>query len=781
MMLAEIVLGSRGWLAASIVLAIGLLLVVVPAYRRGPASIGVRLTSAVLKSLAVLGLAACLVEPLWTGTRPRPGSNLFLVLADNSRSMQLADGGRQTRGQNMLGRLSESSTWMTRLGQDFDVRRYAFDSTLQSLKAFETLPFDGQTSSLATALDGLAQRYRDRPVAGILVFTDGIATDLGDEAREWKSLPPVFPVPFGSTEGLLDLSVSRVAVSQTNFDAAPVTIAAEVASQGITDRKAVVRVLDETGKELERKIVEVPKDAAPIAARFLVKPEKPGVSFYTVHACLEGEETAGDKGGRSVEATLANNRRFATVDRGGGPYRILYVSGRPNWEFKFLNRALASDEELKLVGLIRIARKEPKFTFLGSAGERTNPLFRGFGNEGDEEAEQYDQPVLIRLTDDEEELRGGFPKSPDDLYRYHAIILDDMESAFFTQDQMSLIQQFVSKRGGSLLMLGGKDSFADGGYARTPVADLLPVYVDRSSEPAAEAYRLKLTREGWLQPWVRVRTTEPEEEQRLASMPNFKTLNAAPSIKPGASTLAEVEGVDGATRPALVVQSFGRGRGAALLIGDLWLWQLHRRDEKDTDLERSWRQTVRWLVSDVPKPVDVELRRVPGAALPGVALDMTVRDKLFEPLDNAAVNISMQTPDKRTVELTGESAGDAAGKYLATVIPREPGIYRATVTATASDGSEVGRRETGWAIEPETEEFRTLAVNQTLLADIAEKSGGEMIDANRLDQFVAGLPNRKIPVTESWTFPLWHRWQVFAFVAMCLLGEWGLRRWKGMA
>ena len=42
----------------------------------------------------------------------------------------------------------------------------------------------------------------------------------------------------------------------------------------------------------------------------------------------------------TVEATLANNRRLATVDRGGGPYRVLYVGGRPNWEFKFLRRAV---------------------------------------------------------------------------------------------------------------------------------------------------------------------------------------------------------------------------------------------------------------------------------------------------------------------------------------------------------------------------------------------------------------------------------------------------------
>ena len=71
-------------------------------------------------------------------------------------------------------------------------------------------------------------------------------------------------------------------------------------------------------------------------------------------------------------------------------------------------------------------------------------------------------------------------------------------------------------------MLGGADSFADGKYDRTPVGDLLPVYLDRPT-PAdrTSEYRLVLTREGWLQPWVRTRKTEDEERQRLGAMPPF--------------------------------------------------------------------------------------------------------------------------------------------------------------------------------------------------------------------------------------------------------------------
>ncbi|TXT16631.1 MAG: membrane protein [Planctomycetota bacterium] len=256
----------------------------------------------------------------------------------------------------------------------------------------------------------------------------------------------------------------------------------------------------------------------------------------------------------SREATLANNSRIVTVDRGGGPFRVLYVGGRPNWEFKFLRRALEEDDEVKLVGLLRIAKKEPKFAFL-NRGDRANPLFKGFGNKT-EQTENYDQPVLIRLgTKDADELRGGFPKSSDELFQYHAVILDDVEAAYFTQDQQSLLQQFVSRRGGGLLMLGGNQSFGEGGYQRTAVGDMLPVYLDRGDPTTTDAgYRLSLTREGWLQPWVRTRTNESEESKRLAAMPGFKSLNGVQAIKPGASVLAQVTSADDKESPALVVQ-----------------------------------------------------------------------------------------------------------------------------------------------------------------------------------------------------------------------------------
>lgn len=782
MIVGEVILGAREWLVYTVPLASIALVVLVWSYARSSGTVGVRLIAGLLKAVAVAALATCLIEPLFSGTRPRPKSNLFLLVADNSRSLQIHDrSGAHTRGQELQQHLAAKALWRTRLEQDFDVRPYSFDARLEPVKDFDHLKFDGDASALAGTLLSLAERFEGRPVAGILLFTDGNATDISDKT-DWQNLPPVYPVAVGSDAGLADVSVARVSVSQTNFEAAPVTMAAEIECQGVAGKTIAVRVLDESQWVIEHRTVNNVADGTRLVERFELRPEQPGVSFYTVQAALDGEEKLAGTAEKSAEATLINNRRLALVDRGGGPYRVLYVCGRPNWEFKFLRRALAEDDEVELVGLVRIAKKEPKFTFRGRPGERTNPLYRGFGNQNDEQAEQYDEPVLIRLgTEDKDELKGGFPKGAEDLFRYHAVILDDVESGFFTHEQMSLVQQFVSQRGGGFLMLGGHHSFANGKYERTPIGDLLPVYLDRGQAAApAEGYRLLLTREGWLQPWVRLRSTEDEERKRLSDMPSFKTVSHAGAVKPGAAVMAGVQSADGQTLPGLVVQQFGRGRAAAMAVGDLWRWNLRRQEGAESDLEKAWRQTVRWLVADVPQRVEVETERTSDDPSLPVRIAVRVRDKLFEPLDNATVTMRVRTPAGREIELTAGPSDRAAGQYETTFASRAAGAYRATVIAKAEDASEVGQREVGWTIEPAADELRTLKPNRDLLARIAESTGGEMIAADDLDQFVGSLPNRKIPVTEAWAYPLWHQWPVFLLAVACLAGEWGLRRWKGL-
>src|SRR5205085_6187621 len=103
-----------------------------------------------------------------------------------------------TRGAAMKKRLADDASWLTRLTQDFDVRRYAFDSSLKSLTGFSELTLDGESSAMQTSLTALAQRFRGQPIAGILLLTDGNATDVADGNIDWKNMPPVYPVALGA-------------------------------------------------------------------------------------------------------------------------------------------------------------------------------------------------------------------------------------------------------------------------------------------------------------------------------------------------------------------------------------------------------------------------------------------------------------------------------------------------------------------------------------------------------------------------------------------------------
>jgi hypothetical protein len=673
----------------------------------------------------------------------------------------------------------EQNQWRTRLAENFEVRNYLADSRLQGTQDFAELSFEGRTSALGHALKLIAERHQGQPLAGVLLFTDGVAADLPD-ATNLPALPPIYPVVFGSDHPADDIAITSTTTTQTSFEDAPVTIQADVNATGFRDREIIGKLSainsgKDSGSEkiVAEQTLRSPADSDRLAFRFQLRPEKNGVSFYRLRV------KAGDQ---AIEATSANNETIVAVDRGRGPHRVLYVSGRPNWEYKFLQRAVTGDDQTHLVGLIRIAKREPKFEFRGRSGESSNPLFRGFGNQSKEEVERYDQPVLERLnTDDEFELRGGFPKTAEDLFKYEALVIDDLEAEFFTVDQMSLVQRFVSERGGSLLMLGGAESFRDGNYQRTAIGDLLPVYLDQAPEAAPTApLHLALTREGWLQPWARLRGTEPDEQARLAQLPPFDVLNRAGTMKPAATVVATA--TDGQHQyPALVTQRFGRGRTAALLIGDLW--QSGLGDEaRSNDLARAWRQMIRWLVADVAAPVEIRLEEKSGAQ--AMLVQVRARDAKFQPLDNATVTLKVQQVGNAGAEpivLTAEASTEEAGVYEATYVPRDTGGYRVEASVTDQNGALAGSAEAGWSTDLAAAEFRSLIPNRALMETLANKTGGQVLTPEQIESFVRDLPMRRAPVTETWTRPLWHTPAMFLFALACFVAEWGLRRWKGLA
>jgi hypothetical protein len=265
-------------------------------------------------------------------------------------------------------------------------------------------------------------------------------------------------------------------------------------------------------------------------------------------------------------------------------------------------------------------------------------------------------------------------------------------------------------------------------------------------------------------------------------MPGFQTLNSVRAIKPGAVVLANALVEGGGTVPALVEQRFGHGRVGAMLIGDLWRWGLRRAPEAEDDLPKAWRQTIRWLVSEVPQRVEVAVAQRHEADEPDgtLTLSVRVRDPAYAPQDNAAVTMRISTPDGKTIDLPADASTREAGLYEAVYVPRLSGSYRAAVTASAPDGSEIGKVQAGWTSDPAADEFRDLRPNRDLLERIAKTTKGQTVATPDLDSFVSTLSTRHADITEPYIKPAWHQSWVLLLAIACLCAEWGLRRWRGL-
>jgi len=774
--LAELQFGAPNWTTFMIVSMILGGLLVIFSYRSLSMKRSLSAAAMCLKICGIAILSIALTEPLWSGVHVHPGTNLFAIAVDDSRSLQIKDPETQQPRLQIMEQLLTASQltqenrqpqWLIDLEQYFSVRQFTIDTHAHAQTDLQHLTFNGARSNLASSLNELNQRYKKLPLAGILLMTDGISSE---DLKNLETSVPIYPVVIGSNALATDVAIKKTSVSYSPFEDAPIRILADLSATQCQDQKIKIQLLDESKKIVGTELREITQPDQQLQIRFQVHPEETGIAFYQIKTTLISSE--------HEEATLANNQRTLKIDRGRTAHRVLYVSGRPNWEFKFLRRAIEEDEFIQLVGLIRIAKKETKFDFRSREGEEGNALFRGF-DQNESDLERYDQPVFVRInTQHPDELRDGFPKTETELFQYETIIIDDLEAAFFTHDQLELITRFVSERGGGLVMLGGQESFQQGGYHKTDLSRLLPIYFSQQAAvDSKNDFQFSLTRDGWLQPWMRHHKNEQDEHKRLAEMPPFKTINRVDTTKPGATLSAELTNSSKATFPAIATQRYGSGRVAAVMIGDLWRWRL-KEDSTTPQLNKSWRQLLRWMTTDVLEPVDllVEENLNPNG---GTKIKVLVRDQEYQKRSDYQVALEITPPGKDPVKLTADPISGQPGMYQSIYLPSQPGGYALSATVTAPD-SKTKTIQGGWVHEPDRDEFPFIAPQLELLQQLAEKSKGEVIAAANLQHFVNTLDQRHVPVTEELVTPLWHHPWVLTLVLCCLFGEWSLRRWKGL-
>jgi uncharacterized membrane protein len=455
------------------------------------------------------------------------------------------------------------------------------------------------------------------------------------------------------------------------------------------------------------------------------------------------------------ELVTQNNVREAYIQVRDVREKILYFEGEPRWEMRFIRRAAADDENLEIVSLQRTA---------------DNKYMRLFGTE----------------PDSPDELVTGFPKTREELFKYRGLIIGSVEAAAFTGDQLQMIADFVDRRGGGLLMLGGARAFAEGGYGGTPVADVLPLAIDPRTRASETTYfsRLKVapTRDGQEHAITQIAPTEAASAARWADLPPLTTINAGLPLKAGATLL--LTGTDERGRssyPVLSMQRFGRGRTFALPVQDSWTWQMHASiPVEDETHERFWRQLLRSLVEGVPGPVEV--RTTTERVEPGepVTVEATVADESFVSVNDATVIAQVSRPRGGSVDVPLQWTGERDGQYRGTFVSSEPGAYEVRVDATRS-AKPAGTALTFVRAAAGEVEYFDPTMHAAPLRRIAEETGGRFY----LPEAVTGLAEdvrlSGRGVTSVEERPLWNMPIVLIALLALICAEWGYRRAVGLA
>ena len=204
------------------------------------------------------------------------------------------------------------------------------------------------------------------------------------------------------------------------------------------------------------------------------------------------------------------------------------------------------------------------------------------------------------------------------------------------------------------------------------------------------------------------------------------------------------------------------------------------KHQVDTGFYKAWRQTLRWLVAETPRRVEV-LAEPDAEKSQLTRIRVDIRDEEFKPQLNAELELKVITPSEKEILIASQQDSRKVGSYVAEFSSREPGAYKIIAVAKSPEGEVVETRETGWVSDPAIDEFESLQPNRDFLQQIADETGGELVEVANLESFAAGFDSKKVPVSETQTVPWWHRWSIFAAAIGLLLVEWGARRMWGLA
>ena len=710
------------------------------AYRHVPVAPARRAALSTLRFLTLIWIAVCLMRPMVSAVDPDAHDVVVAILVDGSRSMGLADLDGARRIDRV--RTAVSTDLLPALAPRFRTEVLRFGDRLAPVDAANLSATDRRTE-LGAALQGVRDRYRGRPVAGVVLLSDGGDNGSVDAAAAAAAGAPVYAMGIGPRSAARDREVVSVTAADSVLSDAMVDLAVSAVAHGYGAAPIELRLL-ENGRAIDHRRVTPAAAGAPVSETFRVAPNRDVPTVYRVEIP-----------GGADEPVVENNARSVLVPAAGRPRRVLLVQGAPGFEHSFLRRAWTSDRGVEIDSVVRKGRDDSgaETFYVQAAQSRANALL------------------------------GGYPNTREALFAYDAIVLANVDPDLVTNPQLALTRAFVAERGGGLLVLGAR-GFQRRGLADTPLDDVMPLdSTDRGGGGVVQVAaspgrnRVVLTPAGESHPVMQLGTDRETNDRRWAAVPPLASISPLGTPKPGANVLAVTGGPGGAARALVAVQRFGEGRSMVFTGEASWRWRM-MLPTADQSYERFWRQSIRWLVQHAPTQVSLTL---PAAPAPGDGIPVVVeaRDAGYAPRSDAAVTVRVTSPTGRLDTVQAAAVPGQPGRFHAAIRAPESGVYRVAAEARRGGtalGDTTGTMLVG-GVDPEMTDPR---LNEDALQRVARASGGAVVavgdTAGLVSRLDAGLPAAVAAVRRD----LWHTGWSFALLAGLLAGEWLFRRASGL-
>ena len=700
-------------------------------------------------------LLFCLLRPVITTIQTSPQETYLGILIDDSQSMSIADlPGGQSRRDGVEEVLFDGGL-VEELSDSFQIRTFRFDKGTQRIAGAGDLLQAGTASSIDQALNYVNDQLSGLRLGGLLLVSDGAdnggAADPVVTAQDFGARQvPIFTVGVGKESIPEDIGIVDVSSVETVLEGSVFTVQAGIIHQGFEGQEVEISVRD--GEEVvASEIVTLGVSEVTRRYELEITPERPELIVYDLQVELQPGEIIEENNSYSF---LVDNSEKSALD-------VLYVEGHPRNEYKFIRRALEGDESIRLA------------TYL-----QTGP-------------EKYYRQGIESST----ELSSGFPSTKEELYRYEAIILGDIEENFFNADELQMIEDFVAERGGGFLMSG----MVDEEFIGTPIAHILPLTLieesflpghlrggtRRGDHPTGELFYPRLTNNGEFSPILRLSGEDSENGNLWRQLPELQGVFVTGRIKPGATVLMEhpVLQYQNQLLPIIAQQRYGSGRSMSVNTASTWRWQMMLPSD-DQSHETLWRQVLRWLAVSSPERINIDFDREYYNVGDEVNVTVVALNDQYEPDNDATLWMQTETPGEQITDTPMEWDIEEEGVYRANFTVEEEGVFNLLVdvaSAAADAELESSEKRAAFVVTPSLREFNNAGMDAGLLGRISQESGGsyfELSDVDGLADRVEFTPNAYSREVE---IDLWDKPWLLALLISLLCIDWATRRLKGLS